>query len=125
MNNIEQSENNHNGFNLSLGNILFSDPQRDRHNAVVVANHQDVEAGINACDLVRVDFTKNHIDRDGLYIITLNDEWIGYRRFHFSHVEPRLRIIGSHHDEAVTQEMLDKIKVVGRVIDIYRSTSKE
>ena len=125
MNNLVQLENNHKGFNLSLGKLLFSDPQRNRDNAIVVANHEDITADIKANDLLRIDFTANKIDRDGLYVITLDDGWIGYRRFHFSPMEPKLRIIGSHHDEAVTQNMLEKIKVVGRVKEIYRSTSKK
>lgn len=121
MNNLVQSEMSSSGFNLSLGALLFSDPQRDRDNAIVVANHEDITAGIKANDLLRIDFTANKIDRDGLYVITLDDGWIGYRRFHFSPIEPRLRIIGSHHDEAVTPDMLTKIKVVGQVKDIYQS----
>ena len=125
MNNLAQSERTHTGFNLSLVNELFSDPQRDRHNAVVVANHPDIEADIKACDLVRVDFTKNQIDRDGLYRITLDDGWIGYRRFQFMPFEPRLRIVDSHGSSEATPDILKTIKVIGLVTDIYRSTSKE
>lgn len=124
MNNIVQSEINNSGFNLRLSAMLFSDPLRERDNAVVVANHQDITAGIEANDLVRIDFTANQIDRDGLYVITLDDDWIGFRRFVFSPIEPRLRVMDSHDSYAVTQEMLDKIKIVGRVKDIYRSVNK-
>lgn len=122
--NLTTQETIHSGFNLRLGALLFSDPQRDRHSAVVVANHPDIEADIKACDLVRVDFTKNQIDRDGLYIITLDDGWIGYRRFQFMPFEPRLRIVDSHGSSAVTPDILKTIKVIGLVTDIYRSTSK-
>ncbi|WP_047548617.1 hypothetical protein [Methylotenera sp. G11] len=121
MSSLVQSEMNNSGFNLRLGTLLFSDPHRDKDNAIVVANHEDITAGIKANDLLRIDFTANKIDRDGLYVITLDDGWIGYRRFHFSPIEPRLRIIGSHHDEAATPDMLAKIKVVGQVKDIYQS----
>jgi hypothetical protein len=107
-----------NNFNLNLGRTLFSDPQRDKQNAVVVSNHQDIVAGIEVNDLVKVDFTVNQIDRDGLYVITLDDGWIGYRRFQFM---PKLRVVDSHDSYSVTPEILAKIKVVGLVKDIYRS----
>lgn len=125
MPNLTTPETTKSGFNLSLVNKLFSDPQRDRHNAVVMANHQDITAGIEACDLVRVDFTKNQIDRDGLYIITLDDGGAMYRRFQFMPLEPRLRIIDSHGSSAVTPEILATIKVIGLVKGIYRSANKE
>ncbi|WP_334106834.1 hypothetical protein [Methylobacillus sp.] len=53
---LSQSGNEYSNFNIKLGRLLFSDPQRDRQRAIVVANHQDIVAGIEALDLVRVDF---------------------------------------------------------------------
>ena len=109
-------------FNLRLGNVLFSDPQRDRDNAVVVANHHDITAGIEANDLLRVDFTVNQISRDGgLYIITLDDGWIGYRFFQYM---PTLHMRDGKDNYLVTPEMLKSIKVIGKVKDIYRSSLK-
>lgn len=104
-------------FNLKLGRALFSHPESDRHCAIIVANHQDIVAGIESQDLLRVDFTANIIDRDGLYIITLDDNWIGYRRFQYA---PKLKIIDATHSYDVTEKMISSIKVVGRVLDIYR-----
>ncbi|MDR5171581.1 hypothetical protein IHQ56_07115 [Methylobacillus flagellatus] len=114
---LSSSVHEYSSFNIKLGRALFSDPQRDRHRAIVVANHQDIVAGIEALDLVRVDFTANKIDRDGLYIITLDDNWIGYRRFQYA---PELKIIDDNTSYLVTDEMMKSIKVVGRVLDIYR-----
>lgn len=111
-----------NGFNLHLGHLLFSDPQRDRSGAVVVANHQDITAGIEANDLIRVDFTVNKIGGDGLYIITDKDEWIGYRYFQRA---PDLQMSDGTQSATVTADMLQTIKVVGKVKDIYRSTERE
>lgn len=117
MNNIVQSENNHSGFNLSLGQRLFSDPRRERDNAIVVANHEDIVAGIKPNDLLRVDFTNTTLN-EGLYIITLDDDWIGYRFFQRM---PTLHMRDNISNYPVTPEMLKSIKVVGKVIDIYQS----
>lgn len=120
MNNIVQSENNNSGFNLRLGNVLFSDPQRDRDNAVVVANHEDIVANISAGDLLLVDFTDTQLI-EGLYIISLDDDWIGYRFFHRM---PTLHMRDGIGNYPVTPDMLESIKVVGKVKDIYRSVNK-
>lgn len=108
-----------NSFNLNLGRVLFSDPQCDRSNAVVVANHPDEPAGIEAGDLVRIDFTENKIF-EGLYVITLDDGWIGYRFFQRM---PSLHVREYDGMHAVTPKMIERIKVVGKVKDIYRSKS--
>lgn len=121
MNNIVQSENNNIGFNLRLGNVLFSDPQRDRDNAVVMANHEDIVANISAGDLLLVDFTDTQLI-EGLYIITLDDDWIGYRLFHRM---PTLHMRDGIGNYPVTPDILESIKVVGKVKDIYRSVNKE
>lgn len=120
MNNLAQSENNQTGFNLRLGNALFSDPQRDRDNAIVVANHQDITAGIEANDLLRIDFTDTKIS-EGLYIITWDDDWIGYRFFQRM---PALHMRDNISNYPVTPDMLKSIKVVGKVKEIYRSANK-
>lgn len=104
-------------FNLELIHTLFSDPQRDRNNSIVVANHDDITANIRASDLIRVDFTETQI-LEGLYIITLDDGWIGYRFFQRM---PNLFMRDGTESYPVTQAMLNSIKVVGKVIDIYRS----
>lgn len=120
MNNIVQSENNQSGFKLSLGKSLFSDPCQERDNAIVVANHHDIVAGINAGDLLLVDFTDTKL-YEGLYIITLDDDWIGYRFFHRM---PTLHMRDGIGNYPVTPDMLKSIKVVGKVKDIYRSSNK-
>lgn len=108
------------GFNLNLIRTLFSDPLRDRDNAVVVSNHDDIVAGISAGDLLLIDFTDSTLD-NGLYIITLDDGWIGYR---FFECKPSLYMRDSESSYLVTPAMLDSIKVVGKVKDIYRSVNK-
>ncbi len=108
-----------NGFNLHLGHLLFSDPSRDRSGAVVVANHSDETAGIDAGDLVRIDFTENKI-YEGLYVVTLDDGWIGYKFFQRM---PSLHVREYDGMHAVTPKMIERIKVVGKVKDIYRSKS--
>lgn len=118
---IAQLESNNSGLNLRLGALLFSDPQRERDNAIVVSNHSDTVAGINAGDLLLVDFTNTQLS-DGLYIITLDDGWIGYR---FFQRKPSLHMRDGEGDYLVTPGMLDKIKVVGKVKDIYRSIDKD
>lgn len=117
MHNITTATSNPDGFNLSLGRALFSDPSRSKDNAVLQANASDIVANIKAGDLVRIDFTETHI-RDGLYIITLDDNWIGYRRFQRM---PDLRISDGDSMIPVTPEILRSIKVVGEVKEIYRS----
>jgi len=105
-------------FNIRLGRELFSDPQRDKSNCVVVANHEDITAGINAGDLVRIDFTENKIGSDGLYVITLDDGWAGYR---FFDRRPNLVIVDPEKLIPVTHEVMCSIKVIGKVKDIYQS----
>jgi len=107
-------------FNLDLIRSLFSDPLRDRDNAVVVSNHDDIVAGISAGDLLLIDFTDSTLD-NGLYIITLDDGWIGYR---FFERKPSLYMRDSEESYLVTPSMLNSIKVVGKVKDIYRSVNK-
>jgi hypothetical protein len=119
MTNLTTQQDNPSRFNLNLGADLFSDPQRDRTNAIVVANHADITADIQAGDLIRIDFTANLIDRDGLYVITLDDNWIGYRRFK---ITPSLQLIDGMQSCLVNSEMINSIKVIGRVLDIYRSS---
>lgn len=119
MTNLTTQQDNPSRFNLNLGADLFSDPQRDRTNAIVAANHADITADIQAGDLIRIDFTANLIDRDGLYVITLDDEWIGYRRFKLT---PSLHLIDGLQSCLVNSEMINSIKVIGRVVDIYRSS---
>ncbi|PPC82615.1 MAG: hypothetical protein CTY38_06060 [Methylotenera sp.] len=119
MTSLVPSEMNSSVFNLSLGALLFSNPQRDRDNAIVVANHQDITAGIEANDLLRIDFTVNTIEGEGgLYVITQDDEWIGYR---FFQCMPNLHMRDNTGCHPVTEDILKSIKVVGRVKDIYRS----
>lgn len=107
-----------NRYNLKLGRTLFSDPQRDKRNAIVVSNISDPEHEIKAGGLIKIDFTVNEIKFDGLYVITLNDGWIGYRRFQFM---PDLKIVSEYHNEDITSELLKTIKVVGLIKEIYRS----
>ena len=111
-------EGSENTFNIHLGRGLFSDPQRDRSNAVVVANHPDTTAEIEAGDLVHIDFTNNRID-EGLYVITLDDGWIGYRFFQRM---PSMHIRDEKGIYPLTPNMFERIKVVGKVKGIYRST---
>lgn len=119
MTSLVQSEMNSSGFDLRLGALLFSNPQRDRDNAIVVAQHHDLTAGIEANDLLRIDFTVNKIEGEGgLYVITQDDEWIGYRFFQRM---PNLHMRDSTGCHPVTEDVLKSIKVVGRVKDIYRS----
>lgn len=108
-------------FNLTLGRHLFSDPQRDRSNAIVVANHKDWTAGIEAGDLLRIDFT-DHTIGEGLYVITCDDDWIGFRFFHRG---PELHMKDDLGSSPVTPTIMQSIKVVGRVKDIYRRTQPQ
>ncbi len=108
------------GFNVALGRALFTDPQKDRHSAVVESNVTDLEAGIRVRDLIRIDFTASQLG-DGLYIITLDDNWIGYRRFQRM---PSLTMVHSGKTIPVTPDIFGSIKVVGKVLDIYRSTGE-
>lgn len=117
MHNITTATSNQDGFDLSLGRALFCDPSRRKDNAVLQENASDIVANIKAGDLVRIDFTETHI-RDGLYVITLDDNWIGYRRFQRM---PDLRISDGDSMIPVTPEILRSIKVVGEVKEIYRS----
>lgn len=108
------------GFNLKLSS-LFSDPQANRSNAIVVSNGSCPEVGIDVGCLVKIDFTITSIHCDGLYVITLDDEWIGYRRFQFM---PDLKVITGDVVTTVTPKIWQSIKVVGLVKDIYRSTQQ-
>lgn len=108
------------GFNLDLIRALFSDPLRDRDNAVVVSNRADIVAGISSGDLLLIDFTDTTLD-NGLYVITLDDGWIGYR---FFERKPSLYMRDGENSYLVTPAMLNSIKVVGKVKDIYRSVNK-
>lgn len=105
-------------FNLTLGRLMFSDPQRDRSNAIVVANHKDWTAEIEPGDLLRIDFTERTIE-EGLYVVTLDDDWIGFRFFHRS---PELHMKDDVGSYPITPAIMQSIEVVGRVKDIYRST---
>lgn len=110
-----------NTFNINLGRVLFSDPQATRENAIVVSNGSARDEGVNVGDLVKIDFTRNTIDRDGLYVITLDDNYICYRRFQYA---PELKVLEHDGTVKVTPEMLQRTKVVGLVKEIYRSTLK-
>lgn len=105
------------GFNLKLSR-LFSDPQANKHSAIVVSNGAYPEEGIEGGELLKIDFTVNSINHDGLYVITLDNKWIGYRRFQFM---PDLRLITGDVITKVTPEIRQSIKVVGLVKDVYRS----
>ncbi len=108
-------------FNLKLGRILFSDPQRERSNSIVVANSSDITANIKPGDLLKVDFTETDLS-EGLYIITLDDGWIGYRFFQRM---PDLRMLDEAGNHPISLKTLSGIKVVGKVKDIYRSGNRE
>lgn len=54
-------------LNLNLGCGIFSDPQRERSDAIVVANTSDITANIKPGDLIRIDFTSTDLN-EGLYI---------------------------------------------------------
>lgn len=108
------------GFNIKLIRALFSDPLRERDNAVVVSNRADIVAGISPGDLLLIDFTDNTLN-EGLYIVTLDDGWIGYR---FFERKPSLYMRDNKSSYLVTPAMLESIKVVGKVKDIYRSVNK-
>lgn len=101
----------------SLGRTLFSRPSSDQSNAIVVSHGAMPNEGISAGDLLRIDFTINTIEDDGLYVVTLDGEWIGYKRFQ--------RIPGVLFDVTdsmlVSPDILEKVEVVGLVKEIYRS----
>ncbi len=117
MSNLTTQEIKLNNFNLSLGAALFSDPQRERNNAIVVANTSDITANIKPGDLLRVDFTSTDLT-EGLYIITLDDGWIGYGFFQRM---PDLRMRDETGSHPISLKTLSSIKVVGKVKDIYRT----
>ena len=106
-------------FNLHLGRSLFSDPINTRNGAVVMLNHPEPDLGMNAGELVLIDFTVNEIHSDGLYVITLDDDWIGFRRFQLM---PNLNTIDRDGAHVVPASMKAAMKVVGLVTNIYRST---
>lgn len=118
MSNLSTQKATPSGFNLALGRMLFSDPLSKPDNAVVVANHKDFVAGIEAGDLVRLDFTSTEIT-EGLYVITLDDDWIGYR---FFQRRPNLHMRDDTGTYPVTPKIMQRIKVVGKVKDVYRNT---
>ena len=104
-------------FNLKLSS-LFSSPPSERNCAIVVTNSSSPDEGINAGNLLEIDFTKNTIEHDGLYVITIDDEWIGYRRFQLM---PDLRIVSGGEASSVPSGMMKSLKVVGLVKRVYRS----
>lgn len=120
MTNLATNETSSSSFNLKLGKLLFSDPQRERDNSIVVANTSDISANIKPGDLLRIDFTATDLT-EGLYIITLDDGWIGYRFFQRM---PELRMLDETGCHPISLKMLESIKVVGKVQDIYRSGNK-
>ena len=120
MNNLKLHEFNQNNFNLHLGATLFSDPMRERDNAIVVANTSDITANIQRGDLLQVDFTATELI-EGLYIITLDDGWIGYRFFQRM---PTLHMKDGTGNYSVTLNMLNSMKVVGKVKNIFRSATR-
>lgn len=116
---LTNEENRHciDDFNLNLSS-LFSSLPSERNCAIVMTNTSSPDEGINAGNLLEIDFTKNTIEHDGLYVITLDDEWIGFRRFQFM---PDLRIVSGSEVSRVTPEIMRSIKVVGLVKRVYRS----
>ena len=101
---IKNIENHDGKFSLRLGNKLFSDPMRERNNAIVVANTSDATANIQPGDLLQVDFTATELI-EGLYIITLDDGWIGYRFFQRM---PTLYMKDNEGNSPVTLAMLKR-----------------
>jgi hypothetical protein len=118
--NLINQQNTPSDFNLRLGSALFSDPLRERNNAIVLANTSDATANIQHGDLLQVDFTSTDLT-EGLYIITIDDGWIGYRFFQRM---PDLRMRDETGCHPISLKMLQSIKVVGKVKDIYRSGNK-
>lgn len=106
--------------NLRLGNALLAIPSQDHRDAIVQVKSSCPVAEVNAMDLIRIDFGINQIRYDGLYLITLDDNWIGFRRFQFT---PTLQMRDSVSSYPVTPEIMKSIKVIGLVKDVYQSSN--
>lgn len=104
------------GINLVLGRQLVAAPPSEQHNALVQSRAASADTGINSGDLLLMDFSEQEI-REGIYLVTLDDQWIGYRRFKRI---PDLHVQERDIYRKVTPHMLRKIKVVGKVKAIYQ-----
>lgn len=101
----------------SLGRALFSPPSTDRNNAIVSSKGSMPSEGIAAGDLLRIDFTATTIDRDGLYVVTMDDEWIGYKRFQCTPGG----LFNITDGVPVSPDLLEGARVIGLVKEIFHS----
>lgn len=109
--------------NYSLFKNLLSEPPKSRSRALVQVNHSDPDQGLDADDLVLIDFICTKVETDALYVISYGINWVGFRRFRLG-IDGEIFIEESGVMRALGQEDLQKISVMGRVIKIYKSIAQ-
>lgn len=83
------------------------------------------EFDISTGDFMRVDFDCKRVTADGLYVAAEN-EWTGVRRFQrvpipLSPTGLKIKVDCDTRWEDATFEMLDTLKIIGRVLRVFRS----
>jgi hypothetical protein len=108
----------------SLMQRAFCAPPTNRDNALVEVTHPAFKPEVGTSDFIRVDFTKNSVFCDGLYILTYggdDPDWIGIRRFQI--VPGGLRIYENRQDvpfRELTAEEAADIRIIGWIKDVYK-----
>jgi hypothetical protein len=104
----------------SLSKQLFAEPPRSRTRALVQVTHGNPHVGIDADDLVMVDFSCQSIVCDGRYAITYDNEWVGVRRISLN-ASNQVLLEEDGEMRQLDTNQLNKIKVMGRILGVYKS----
>jgi hypothetical protein len=101
----------------------FNAPSADRDNAILSVGHDAFPPEVNTGDLIRVDFTKNRVFCDGLYLIILGrdkPDWIGIRRI--QNVPGGLQIYNASGKppQGLDPTQIENIRIVGWIKDVYQ-----
>ena len=105
------------GYNLALGRQLIQAPSTDPTRAIVHVDGYCHDTGVSPGDLCCVDFTDTALG-DGLFIITVDDQWIGFKRFQRT-ADGRLQVIERGAATDVASQSTESFKVIGRVLAVY------
>lgn len=112
----------------SLASKVFCPPSAEPSHAVVEAKNSIFPPQIQTGDLLCIDFTRNSLAHDGLYVVAIADQfgpWIGIRRFEKTATGWEMsEDLSGQPPTILSADTLQALQVVGHIKQVYSAQGK-